>query len=149
VRSEHAIAAAVPGRGKRRLGGGYARPPSGRTNFEVLSWFFMRISGLLLIFLALYHVIWWNLVIGVEHLDSHLVIERWQNPFWRLFNVALITFAMLHGLNGARYSIEDYVRSPGAQVGVKAVVYLIVLGAFAIGTFALLTFDPAVFFAQP
>jgi succinate dehydrogenase / fumarate reductase, membrane anchor subunit len=43
----------------------------------------MRISGLLLIFLALYHLIWWNLVIGVEHLDSQIVIERWNNPLWR------------------------------------------------------------------
>ena len=65
---------------------------------------------------------------GVEHLDSEVVIERWNNPLWRLFNVALVTFAMLHGLNGARYSIEDYVRSPARQMAVKAVVYTIVLG---------------------
>lgn len=146
--AENATATVASARGPARRGGGYERPPLGRTNFEVFSWFFMRISGLLLIFFALYHVIWWNLVVGVEHLDSQLVIERWRNPFWRLFNVALISFAMLHGLNGARYSIEDYIRRPGAQVAVKAVVYTLVLGALAIGIFALLTFDPAVFFAN-
>ena len=32
----------------------------------------MRISGLALIFLALYHLIWQNLVIGVDHLDADL-----------------------------------------------------------------------------
>jgi succinate dehydrogenase / fumarate reductase, membrane anchor subunit len=148
VRSEHAVVSAVPGRGTARRGGGYARPPVGRTNFEVFSWFFMRISGLLLIFLALYHIIWWNLVIGVEHLDSAIVIERWRNPFWRLFNVALIVFAMLHGLNGARYSIEDYIRAPGVQVAVKVIVYATVLGALAVGLFALLAFDPAAYFAE-
>ena len=130
------------GRGIARRGGGYARP-KGRGGFEVASWFFMRISGLLLIFLALYHPIWWNLVIGVEHLDSQVVIERWRNPLWRLFNVALVSFALLHGLNGARYSIEDYVRNRGWQVAVKAIVYTIVLSALVIAIFALLTFDPA------
>ncbi|HET7276161.1 MAG TPA: hypothetical protein VFI91_13415 [Longimicrobiaceae bacterium] len=139
---------AVSPRGARRRGGGNDRPQGERSNFEVFSWFFMRISGLLLIFLALYHLIWWNLVIGVEHLDSAVVIERWRNPWWRFFNVALISFAMLHGLNGARYSIEDYIARPGARVAVKAIVYSIVLGALAIGIFALLTFDPAIFIAD-
>jgi succinate dehydrogenase / fumarate reductase, membrane anchor subunit len=148
MRTEQASAAAVPGRGSPRRGGGYDRPAIGRSGFEVFSWFFMRISGLLLIFLALYHLLWWNLVIGVEHLDSQIVIDRWNNPFWRLFNVALISFAMLHGLNGARYSIEDYIRNPGYQVATKAIVYVLVLGALAVGLFALLTFDPAVYYAQ-
>lgn len=129
-----------------KRGGGYSRP-SGRNAFEVYSWFFMRISGLLLIFLALYHLVWWNLVIGVEHLDSAVVIERWRNPLWRFFNIMLVTFALLHGLNGARYSIEDYVRDPGKQRVVKGVVYTIVLAVLFIGVFALLTFDPATFFA--
>jgi hypothetical protein len=66
---------------------------------------------------------------------------------WLFFNVALITFALLHGLNGARYSIEDYVHGRGAQMAVKAVVYTLVLGALAFGIFALLTFDPSNFFA--
>lgn len=135
-------------RGAPRRGGGYREPAGSRGSFEVVSWFFMRISGLLLIFLALYHLIWWNLVIGVEHLDSQIVIERWNNPLWRFFNIALVTFALLHGLNGARYSIEDYVRRPGTQVAVKAVVYTLVLVVLAIGIFALVTFDPAAFFAN-
>ena len=149
-REKPAVAAAPPPttrleRGTARRGGGYQRPTPSKSNFEVYSWFFMRFSGLVLIFLALYHLVWWNLIIGVAHLDADLVAERWTNPFMRLFNVALVTFAMLHGLNGLRYSIEDYVRSPGAQMAVKAVSYTIILGALAIGIFALLTFDPAVF----
>ncbi|MDB4951847.1 MAG: succinate dehydrogenase hydrophobic rane anchor protein [Gemmatimonadetes bacterium] len=128
-------------RGAARRGGGYDRP-SPRGNFELWSWFFMRISGVLLMFLALYHLLWWNLIVGVHHLSADMVRERWTNPFWRLFNVALISFAMLHGLNGARYSIEDYVRSPGARTAVKTVVYTLVLASLAIGVYALLTFNP-------
>lgn len=132
-----------------RRGGGHLKPAGGgRGGFELWAWFFMRVSGLLLIFLALYHLIWWNLVIGVEHLDSAMVIERWNNPLWRFFNVMLITFAMLHGLNGLRYVIEDYVRGPGRQAATKAVAYTIVLSILGFGIYALLTFDPAIFFAD-
>jgi len=138
------------GRGAPKRGGGYERPtayarPDGvmqkKGKFELYSWVFMRISGLLLIFMALYHLVWWNLLVGVEHLSAELVLERWSNPLWRLFNVALAAFALLHGLNGARYSIEDYIRKPGARKAVKAIVYGIVLLALAWGIFALLTYD--------
>jgi succinate dehydrogenase / fumarate reductase, membrane anchor subunit len=142
----HTASSSARGRGAARTGGGYSQPSrkDARGNFELYSWFFMRISGLLLIFMAIYHLVWWNLVVGVEHLSADLVRERWANPFWRLFNVGLAVFAMLHGLNGLRYSIEDYVRKPGARVAVKAVLYTIVLAALAWGVFALLTFDPQI-----
>ena len=126
----------VPARGEARRGGGYERPTAyerpgtelgKKGKFELYSWVFMRVSGLLLLFMALYHLYWWNLVVGVEHLSAELVMERWNQPLWRLFNIALATFALLHGLNGARYSIEDYVRNPKARRIVKYVVYAIVL----------------------
>lgn len=133
-----------PARGHARRGGGYERPDATmqkRGKFELYSWVFMRISGLLLIFMALYHLYWWNLVVGVEHLSAELVLERWDNPLWRLFNVGLASFALLHGLNGLRYSIEDYIRNPKARKIVKGIAYFVVLGALAWGIFALLTFD--------
>jgi len=140
----------VEGRGAPRRGGGYERPTAyerpgaqmqKKGRFELYSWVFMRVSGLLLIFMTLYHLTWWNLLVGVEHLSADLVLERWSNPLWRLYNVLLATFALLHGLNGARYSIEDYIRKPGARKAVKAIVYGIVLLALAWGIFALLTYD--------
>jgi succinate dehydrogenase / fumarate reductase, membrane anchor subunit len=138
--------ATSPSRGAAHVGGGYGQPRGDRSNFEVYSWFFMRVSGVALLFLALYHLVWWNLVIGVEHLDAEIVMERWANPFWRFFNIALVSFALLHGLNGARYSIEDYIRKPGWQMAVKAVVYTVVLAVLAVGIFSLVTFDPRAFF---
>ena len=138
-------ATATPARGAARRGGGYGRPrQDARSNFELYSWLFMRVSGLLLIFLSLYHLWWWNLVIGVEHLDADMVRERWTNPFNRLYNVALCVFAMLHGTNGLRYSIEDYVRRPGWQLFVKGIAYTLLMSVMAWGVFALLTFDPGI-----
>lgn len=134
----------APPRGAAKRGGGYERPDAAmqkRGKFELYSWVFMRVSGLFLIFMSLYHLYWWNLVVGVEHLSAELVLERWNQPLWRLFNIALATFAMLHGLNGLRYSIEDYIRNPTARKVVKGIAYFVVLGALAWGIFALLTYD--------
>jgi succinate dehydrogenase / fumarate reductase membrane anchor subunit len=131
-------------RGAPRRGGGFERPTSARSNFELYSWLFMRVSGVILIFLALYHLVWWNLVVGVHHLDADLVRERWTNPFNRLYNVALCVFSIAHGLNGLRYSIEDYIRKPGRQVAAKAFAYTLFISVMAWGVFALLTFDPLI-----
>jgi len=138
------------GRGAPRGGGGYVRPSAsqGNNRFEVASWFFMRLSGLALIFLVLYHLVWWNLVIGVEHLDAGVVIERWQNPWWRFFNFAMVSLALLHGWNGARYVIEDYIRRPAWQMAVKAVVYVVIGVTLAMGIWALIAFDPAAYYAR-
>lgn len=130
------------GRGAPRPGGGYDQPlMQKKGKFELYSWVFMRISGILLLFMALYHLYWWNIIVGVEHLSADLVLERWNQPLWRLYNVALAAFALLHGLNGARYSIEDYVRKPETRKIVKAVVYSVVLLSLAWGIFALMTYD--------
>jgi succinate dehydrogenase / fumarate reductase membrane anchor subunit len=133
------MSTAASERGAARPGGGHQAP--GRGSFELRAWVFMRVSGVLLLFMAVYHLVWWNLVVGVEHLSAEVVLARWNQPFWRLYNVALASFALLHGLNGARYVIEDYVRSPGARRAVKGVVYTMVLLTLAWGVFALLTFD--------
>jgi succinate dehydrogenase / fumarate reductase, membrane anchor subunit len=128
-------------RGAARAGGGHEAPAPTRSRFELYAWVFMRVSGVLLLFMAVYHLIWWNLVVGVEHLSAELVLARWNQPFWRIYNIALASFALLHGLNGARYVIEDYVRSPRARRAVKGVIYTVVLLTLAWGVFALLTFD--------
>jgi succinate dehydrogenase / fumarate reductase, membrane anchor subunit len=130
-------------RGTPRAGGGHDAPAADgrRGNFELRAWMFMRVSGVLLLFMTLYHLIWWNLYVGVEHLSAEMVLERWNHWPWRLFNIGLATFALLHGLNGLRYTIEDYVRSPRAQLIAKRIAYAVVLLTLAWGVLALLTFD--------
>ncbi len=84
----HTASPEARGRGAARTGGGYSRPArkDHRSNFELYSWFFMRVSGIILLFMAVYHLFWWNIIVGVEHLSADLVRERWANPFWRLDN---------------------------------------------------------------
>lgn len=111
-----------------------------RQNFETWSWFFMRISGLVLLFLALTHFAITHIVNDVVETDAHFVARRWDNPMWRMFDWALLALALLHGLNGLRWIIDDYVRAPGARATVKAVLYTLSGSLFAYGTFTIVTF---------
>lgn len=125
---------------EERLGerpGGALRP---RQNFETWSWFFMRVSGLVLLFLALAHFAITHIVNDVVETDSRFVARRWDNPLWRLFDWALLALALLHGLNGLRYIVDDYVRRPARRAAVKAVLYLVSFGLFAYGTLTIVTF---------
>ena len=117
-----------------------ARARRPRASFETWSWFFMRVSGLVLVFLALAHFAITHIVNDVVETDAAFVAERWDNPLWRLFDWTLLALALLHGLNGLRWSIDDYVRSPGRRASVKAVVYTASGVLFAYGTFSIVTF---------
>jgi succinate dehydrogenase / fumarate reductase membrane anchor subunit len=113
----------------------------GRANFETWSWLFMRISGLALVFLALLHFAITHVLNDVTDTDYHFVANRWSNPLWRVFDWALLALALLHGLNGLRWIVEDYVRDPRRQAVTKAVLYSLSLVLFLYGTFTVVTFD--------
>jgi succinate dehydrogenase / fumarate reductase membrane anchor subunit len=114
-----------------------------RQNFETWSWFFMRVSGLALLFLALTHFTLTHITTDVADTDAVFVAERWDNPMWRIFDWALLALALLHGLNGLRWIIDDYIPSPGKRAAVKAVLYTVTGSLFAYGTLTILTFSPA------
>ena len=112
-----------------------------KQSFETWSWFFMRVSGLVLIFLALAHFAITHILNDVVDTDAGFVFRRWDNPLWRLFDWSLLALALLHGLNGLRWSIDDYIRSRPARAAVKAVVYTLSGVLFAYGTFTIVTFQ--------
>ena len=111
-----------------------------RQNFETWSWFFMRVSGLVLLFLALTHFAITHIVNDVVETDAHFVERRWDNPLWRMFDWVLLALALAHGLNGLRWIIDDYVRSARKRATVKAVLYSISLALFGYGTFTIVTY---------
>jgi succinate dehydrogenase / fumarate reductase, membrane anchor subunit len=115
-------------RGDRKRGAG---------NFEVHAWFFMRLSGLALVVLALTH---WTIMHFINRLSvqSHeWIVARYQNVFWPTFDMVLLIFAMVHGTNGARYIIDDYIRNDALRVLALGILYVaafafLVLGAIVI-----------------
>jgi len=117
---------------------------SGRpSTTEVWWWFFMRISGVILVFLVLIHLFVMHLVdSGVERVNFAVVAERWDNVGWKTFDWALLMLALLHGVNGARIVIDDYVRRPGLRTAIKGSLYAVAAILAIMGTAVVVTFSP-------
>ena len=135
---------AVVERPRKPTTGGERLQRRPRQNFETWSWFFMRISGLVLIFLSLTHFAITHIVNDVVETDVEFVASRWDNPMWRMFDWVLLALALGHGLNGLRWIIDDYVRAPARRATVKAVLYTVTLSLFAYGTFTIVGYSPPV-----
>lgn len=111
-----------------------------RANFETWSWYFMRVSGLVLIFLALLHFSVTHILNDVVETDAAFVTARWDNPMWRAYDWVLLALGLLHGLNGLRWIIDDYVSSDRGRAAVKATLYTLTGSLFAYGTLTIVTF---------
>ncbi len=110
---------------------------------EVWWWFFMRISGVILLFLVLIHVYIVHLVgEGVERVDFAFVSDRWRSVGWKTFDWIMLVLALLHGANGARIVIDDYIQRPGVRAFVKTTLYTLSSILLVMGTAVLITFDP-------
>ena len=115
-------------------------PPSG---FEVWSWLFMRISGVLLVFLTLGHLaIMHVLGGGVERVSFDFVAARWHGMFWRTYDWLLLSLAIVHGANGARVVIDDYVHRDGWRALLKTLLLAATFLFLVLGTFVIVTFNP-------
>ncbi len=115
------------------------------SSFEVWSWFFMRLSGIVLVFLVLIHLYIMHLVgSGVERVNFAFVSQRWDNVGWKTFDWVMLFLALLHGSNGLRIVIEDYVQSSGWRTAIKGALYTVTLILMIMGTAVIVTFDPSV-----
>lgn len=119
---------------------GQDRPIGG---LELWSWLFMRVSGLLLVVLAVGHVLIMHVVDeGVGRVNFAFVQLRWQSVFWRTWDWMLLSLALVHGINGLRVVVMDYVRPPGARLALDVLFYVIGFALFVLGTVVVFTFDP-------
>jgi succinate dehydrogenase / fumarate reductase membrane anchor subunit len=107
---------------------------------EAISWFFMRVSGLFLIFLALGHFLIMHMINDVRDTTFDFVVQRWGNPFWRVWDWLLLALGLLHGTNGVKTVLEDNISSRGALLAAKTVLYSVAVLAFVVGTVILVTF---------
>lgn len=111
------------------------------TNGELVWWVFMRISGLLLVFLVFGHLFFNNIQIDAATIDFAYVAERLSQPGVKIYDTFLLAFAMLHGVNGLRYSVEDYVKKPGRRFWTKTILFAVAGIIFVLGTMTLWAFS--------
>jgi succinate dehydrogenase / fumarate reductase, membrane anchor subunit len=114
-------------------------------NFELNSWLFMRASGVLLVVLVFGHL-FVNLMLGegIHAIDFGFVAGKWANPFWQVWDLAMLWLAMLHGTNGLRTIINDYATKPSTRFVLKTLLYFSALVVIVLGTLVIFTFDPCI-----
>ncbi len=119
--------------------GGRSRPESG---VELYAWLFMRVSGVVLLFMALGHLAIMHIINNVEVIDYQFVVRRYATPFWRTYDLVMLWLALIHGLNGVRTLVEDYVRTRGWRVVSLASLYVVGFVFLALGSLVIVTFQP-------
>ncbi|GAA1278468.1 succinate dehydrogenase hydrophobic membrane anchor subunit [Saccharothrix xinjiangensis] len=119
------------------------RPAARRSNFELYSWLFMRISGVALVVLVLGHLFIMNILDGgVHRINFGFVAGRWASPFWQFWDLAMLWLAQIHGGNGLRTVINDYARKDATRFWLKVLLYVSMVLIIGMGTYVIFTFDP-------
>lgn len=128
----------------------YARKKITRGNFELYTWVFMRVSGVVLVVLIFGHL-FVNLMVGegVHAIDFAFVGGKWANPVWQVWDLLMLWLAMIHGNNGVRTIINDYVSRDRVRLWLKIVLYAVTVTIIALGTLVIFTFDPCPAGANP
>lgn len=113
------------------------RPESG---LELYAWIFMRVSGVALLFLALGHLLIMHIIHNVESIDFQFVAARYGTPFWRTYDMLMLWFAMIHGTNGLRTILTDYISARGWRAFSLASLYVLGFILLTLGSIGILTF---------
>lgn len=111
------------------------------TNGELAWWVFMRMSGLALIFLTFGHLFMNNWLVDAGAIDYAYVTERFSKTWIKIYDSFLLGLAILHGGNGLRYSLEDYIAKPSGRFFAKAALYTLVIFVMAYGIISLWAID--------
>ena len=121
-----------------------ARPKPEASGRERFWWYFMRISGLALVFLLLGHMFIMHVLVELSggEIDFAFVQSRWGTPFWRIYDFALLVLAFLHGANGARVVIGDYVANRTARSLIIGVLLAMSAIWLVLGMAVIVFFDP-------
>jgi succinate dehydrogenase / fumarate reductase, membrane anchor subunit len=131
----------APAPDSRPPGHGRDRPVRG---FELWAWLFMRLSGIALLVLAVGHVLIMHVLDeGVDRVDFAFIQLRWSSLFWKTWDWLMLVLALVHGVNGLRVVVLDYVRPAGVRFAINS--FFTVLGAalMVLGTIVVVSFDPA------
>lgn len=126
-----------------RISPQYLRSGGSKGNFEMFSWLFMRLSGVVLVVLIFVHL-WTSMIAGegIEGVDFGFVAGKWASPLWQVWDLVMLWLAMLHGTNGVRVIINDYAEKDFTRFWLKNILYLAATVIIVLGTLVIFTFDP-------
>jgi len=126
--------------------------------FEYGMWLFTRISGLgLLIFgaismgvgfamggrlyLDMPAMFRWTFFPNPNHvINSNIpsIDPGWSNAFWQIYSMLMIFMATVHGVNGLRMVLEDYIESPLLIAFLRGLTLLMLIGGIIVAIYVVL-----------
>ncbi|MFN3707798.1 succinate dehydrogenase hydrophobic membrane anchor subunit [Microcella sp.] len=127
----------------------YARTKRG-VNWEKWGWIYMRASGIMLVVLIFGHL-FVNLMTGtgINQIDFGFVAGKLADPFWQIWDTLLLWLALIHGANGMRTLVNDYVSRPGTRRLMQGALFGSTVVLLVLGTLVIYTFDPCPAGADP
>jgi succinate dehydrogenase / fumarate reductase cytochrome b subunit len=139
----------------------------GKTSaYDRFMWTFMRVSGVIIIPLVFGHLAMVHVIQGVFDITTkgmvpvgttlgpnvtgtavEFVSLRWNTMFagvfiWRVYDVCLLVLAVIHGFNGLRYVINDYVHNVIVNRGMQLAILGTAVGLIVVGGLAFLNTIP-------
>lgn len=120
------------------------------TNWEKWGWIYMRASGVLLVVLIFGHL-FTNLMLGdgIHGIDFGFVGGKLAHPFWKVWDTLMLWLALIHGSNGMRTIVNDYVAKQGLAKALKVAIFIAAALLILLGTLVVWTFDPCPAGADP
>ena len=113
------------------------------------AWYFMRVSGAILLVIAGFHLMYMHFIIpgGITAINYEVIAARWTDPvwgfFWRFFDLMLLLFGLTHSGTGMRQVGEDYIKNDRWRRIVTAGFYLICIVVIILGGRVIFGFNPA------
>jgi succinate dehydrogenase / fumarate reductase membrane anchor subunit len=120
----------------------YQRRPAreSSSSVELWSWYFFRVSGVLILFLVFGHILVVHILNNVDDITYAFVATRWQSLGWRFYDWLLLALALTHGQNGLRVTIDDYIHRPALRLAAHTVNCVVLAALLALGTLTIVTF---------
>ena len=113
-----------------------------RSNFERYAFLFMRLSGAALLFLAVGHMLIQHVLNSSTNLTIQFVAQQWNSWGWKVFDMGLLFFAIVHGYNGLRTVLEDYIHNKTATTWIRRLLIVFAIVTIVWAGFAIASFDP-------
>ncbi|HTX02275.1 MAG TPA: succinate dehydrogenase, cytochrome b556 subunit [Candidatus Acidoferrales bacterium] len=110
-----------------------------RPNATGVAWWYLRVSGLLVVALVLGHLFVMHYANAPSSTTSSFVLIRWSNAFWRDFDWALLLLALTHGLVGMRNVIADAVPSRIGRRASEGILAILAAVFPAVGTLSIVS----------
>lgn len=137
-----------------------------RSRFDQFMWMYMRVSGVLILPLVFGHLAMMHVIQGVFNITVHnyvpigttalnqsgtaveFVALRWNTMFagvliWRVYDILLLVFVVIHGFYGLHYVMNDYVHNRLINRGTQIAIFSTALGLLIVGGLAIINGVPA------